>query len=62
MFGVSGVLIVLLCQRFFFTAVAPDEVAPPLWVMMGAAAIGALAAWCATAAGLVFSTWQSARH
>ena len=34
-----GILIVLLCQRFFFTAVAPDDVAPPLWVVMGAAAI-----------------------
>jgi tellurite resistance protein TehA-like permease len=34
-----GILIVLICQRFFFSAVAPDEVAPPLWVVMGAAAI-----------------------
>lgn len=34
-----GILIALLCQRFFFTAVAPDDVAPPLWVVMGAAAI-----------------------
>lgn len=34
-----GILIVLMCQRFFFTAVAPDDVAPPLWVVMGAAAI-----------------------
>src|SRR5215472_5410643 len=34
-----GILIVLMCQRFFFTAVSPDDVAPPLWVVMGAAAI-----------------------
>jgi tellurite resistance protein TehA-like permease len=34
-----GILVVLLCHRFFFAALEPDEVAPPLWVAMGAAAI-----------------------
>ncbi len=34
-----GILVVLLCQRFFFSRIEPDEVAPPLWVVMGAAAI-----------------------
>lgn len=34
-----GILVVLLCYRFFFDALQPDEVAPPLWVVMGAAAI-----------------------
>lgn len=34
-----GILVVLLCQRFFFSRIEPDEVAPPLWIVMGAAAI-----------------------
>lgn len=34
-----GILVVLLCYRFFFDALRPDEVAPPLWIVMGAAAI-----------------------
>lgn len=34
-----GILIALLSYRFFFSALTPDEVTPPLWVVMGAAAI-----------------------
>lgn len=34
-----GILIVLLCNRFFFSELGPDEVGAPLWVVMGAAAI-----------------------
>lgn len=34
-----GILVTLLCYRFFYSALAPDHVAPPLWVLMGAAAI-----------------------
>ncbi len=34
-----GILVVLLCQRFFFSRIEPDQVAPPLWIVMGAAAI-----------------------
>jgi tellurite resistance protein TehA-like permease len=34
-----AVLIVLLCHRFFFSRLDPDEVSAPLWVVMGAAAI-----------------------
>ncbi len=34
-----AILIVLLCHRFFFSRLDPDEVGAPLWVVMGAAAI-----------------------
>jgi tellurite resistance protein TehA-like permease len=34
-----AILIVLLCFRFFFSELDPDEVSAPLWVVMGAAAI-----------------------
>ncbi|MGB6535104.1 MAG: tellurite resistance/C4-dicarboxylate transporter family protein [Xanthobacteraceae bacterium] len=34
-----AILIVLLCQRFFFSQFGPDQVGAPLWIVMGAAAI-----------------------
>lgn len=34
-----GIFVALLSYRVFFSALKPDDVAPPLWVVMGAAAI-----------------------
>lgn len=34
-----GIFVTLLSYRIFFSALEPDDVAPPLWVVMGAAAI-----------------------
>lgn len=34
-----GIYVTLLAYRMFFSALEPDDVAPPLWVVMGAAAI-----------------------
>jgi tellurite resistance protein TehA-like permease len=39
--GLYGIYIVLLCNRIFFFDVKPADVTPPLWIVMGAAAIGA---------------------
>ena len=36
-----GIFVVLLCYRMFFSALAPQDVTPPLWIVMGAAAISA---------------------
>ena len=37
--GFYGIFIVLFAQRIFFVDVAPDDITPLLWVVMGAAAI-----------------------
>jgi tellurite resistance protein TehA-like permease len=39
--GLYGIYVALLCQRMFFFDVKPDDVTPPLWIVMGAAAISA---------------------
>jgi tellurite resistance protein TehA-like permease len=38
-----GVFVTLFCYRIFFLALRPQDVSPLLWVVMGAAAIGATA-------------------
>jgi tellurite resistance protein TehA-like permease len=40
-FILYGILITLLCLRFIHSALGPDDVTPPLWLVMGAAAISA---------------------
>ena len=37
--GLYGIFIALFAYRIFFSAVGPDDIAPVLWVVMGAAAI-----------------------
>jgi len=37
--GLYGIFIVLFAHRIFFVDVAPDDITPLLWVVMGAAAI-----------------------
>ncbi len=39
--GLYGIYIALLCNRIFFFDVKPADVTPPLWIVMGAAAISA---------------------
>jgi tellurite resistance protein TehA-like permease len=39
--GLYGIYVALLCQRMFFLDVKPADVTPPLWIIMGAAAISA---------------------
>jgi tellurite resistance protein TehA-like permease len=39
--GLYGIYVALLCYRMFFFDVKPADVAPPLWIVMGAAAISA---------------------
>jgi tellurite resistance protein TehA-like permease len=39
--GLYGIYVALLCQRMFFCDVKPADVTPPLWIVMGAAAISA---------------------
>ncbi len=39
--GLYAIYVALLCQRMFFFDVKPADVAPPLWIVMGAAAISA---------------------
>ena len=36
-----GIFVTLFCYRIFFLRLAPDDVGPLLWVVMGAAAISA---------------------
>lgn len=38
-FALYGILIVLMMNRLMFAPVEPDDVEPPLWIVMGAAAI-----------------------
>lgn len=40
-FILYGILITLLFHRFIHSAIRPDDVTPPLWLVMGAAAISA---------------------
>lgn len=40
-FILYGILITLLCHRFIHSALRPNDVTPPLWLVMGAAAISA---------------------
>jgi tellurite resistance protein TehA-like permease len=39
--GLYGIYVALLCYRMFFFDVKPADVTPPLWIVMGAAAISA---------------------
>jgi tellurite resistance protein TehA-like permease len=39
--GLYAIYVALLCQRMFFLDVKPADVTPPLWIVMGAAAISA---------------------
>jgi tellurite resistance protein TehA-like permease len=40
-FILYGILVTLLCHRLIHSALRPDDVTPPLWLVMGAAAISA---------------------
>jgi tellurite resistance protein TehA-like permease len=39
--GLYGIYVALLCNRMFFSDVKPADLTPPLWIVMGAAAISA---------------------
>jgi tellurite resistance protein TehA-like permease len=53
--GLYGIYVALLSYRLFYIAVSPDDLTPLLWVVMGAAAIGANA-------GSTLSLNDSAMH
>lgn len=40
-FILYGILVTLECHRFIHSALRPDDITPPLWLVMGAAAISA---------------------
>jgi tellurite resistance protein TehA-like permease len=49
--GLYGIYVALLCHRVFFFDVKPADVTPPLWIVMGAAAISANAGSALAAEG-----------
>jgi tellurite resistance protein TehA-like permease len=59
--GLYGIYVALLCHRIFFFDVKPADLTPPLWIVMGAAAISANAGSALAAEGATTPFLQSIR-